>query len=147
MSNLIGFKCFECSREFNAAEIEYDCLACGGNLDALYDYDRVGARLTKERLAADRNLTIWRYRELLPIEESSAVPPLAVGWTPIYDCPALASHRCQPLAIHFTTRQERQSIEHQHGVGVGRQWRARHCASVICLTVILKPTELRRRRL
>jgi threonine synthase len=46
--------------------------------------------LTRERLAADRNFTIWRYRPLLPIEESSVVPPLTVGWTPIYDAGDLA---------------------------------------------------------
>ncbi|HKP85730.1 MAG TPA: threonine synthase, partial [Blastocatellia bacterium] len=91
MNNVIGFKCFECSREFNVGEVEYVCPACGGNLDALYDYDRIGARLTKQSLAENRNLTIWRYAELLPIEESSPVPPLAVGWTPVYDCRALAS--------------------------------------------------------
>jgi threonine synthase len=91
MNNVIGFKCFECSSEFNAAEIEYACPACGGNLDTLYDYDRIRARFTKARLAADRNYTIWRYAELLPIEESSKRPPLAVGWTPIYDCQSLAS--------------------------------------------------------
>lgn len=91
MSNFTGFKCIECARSFNAAEIEYACPACGGNLDVLYDYQQIGARFSKATLAADRNFTIWRYRALLPIEDSSPVPPLTVGWTPIYDCPQLAS--------------------------------------------------------
>ena len=91
MSNTIGFKCVECSRSFSAGEIEYICAECGGNLDVLYDYDRVGQQLDKTTLAADRNFTIWRYRALLPIEASSPVPPLTVGWTPIYNCPQLAS--------------------------------------------------------
>ena len=90
MNNVAGFKCFECAREFRGA-VEYVCPACGGNLDVLYDYDAVAARLTRARLAADRNLSMWRYRPLLPIEESSAVPPLTVGWTPLYDCPKLAA--------------------------------------------------------
>jgi threonine synthase len=91
MNNLIGFKCFECARSFSPGEIEYVCPDCGGNLDALYDYDRIGKQLNKAKLAADRNLTIWRYRALLPIEDISLAPPLAVGWTPIYDCPRLAA--------------------------------------------------------
>jgi threonine synthase len=91
MSNVVDFKCVECARSFKANEIEYICPACGGNLDVLYDYDRIGQKLNKTTLAADRNLTIWRYRALLPIEDSSPVPPLIVGWTPIYDCPRLAS--------------------------------------------------------
>ena len=91
MSNVIGFRCFDCARQFRRDEVEYVCPACGGNLDVLYDYDYVGARLTKARLAVDRNLSMWRYRPLLPIADASPVPPLAVGWTPLYDCPRLAA--------------------------------------------------------
>jgi threonine synthase len=91
MSYVIAFKCFECARSFSPGEIEYVCPDCGGNLDALYDYERAGRELNKASLAADRNLTIWRYRALLPIEDVSLAPPLAVGWTPIYDCPRLAA--------------------------------------------------------
>jgi len=90
VSNLVGLECVECARRFGVGEVEYVCAGCGGNLDALYDYDRIREQLTRERLASDRNLTIWRYRPLLPIEEGSSVPPLTVGWTPIYDCPQLA---------------------------------------------------------
>jgi threonine synthase len=90
MKHVDGFKCFDCARESRPAEVEYVCPRCGGNLDVMYDYDRVKARLNRETLSADRNFTMWRYRALLPIHESSAVPPLTVGWTPIYDCSRLA---------------------------------------------------------
>jgi threonine synthase len=90
MSNVTGFKCVECARAFGVSEIEYVCPVCSGNLDVLYDYERIGRWLNKATLATDRNFTIWRYRALLPIEDSSSVPPLTVGWTPIYDCPQLA---------------------------------------------------------
>lgn len=91
MSNLTGFSCLECARLFSVSEIEYVCPECGGNLDARYDYIRAAKKLTKAILASDRNYTIWRYRPLLPIEDSSPVPPLSVGCTPVYDCPRLAS--------------------------------------------------------
>src|SRR5262249_38146581 len=91
MSNVIGFKCVECSSEHRVSEVEYVCPACSGNLDVRYDYERVSQQLSRATLAADRNLIIWRYWALLPIEDSSPVPPLTVGWTPIYDCPRLAS--------------------------------------------------------
>lgn len=91
MNNVVGFKCFECERSFSVSEIEYVCPDCGGNLDVVYDYERIGKELNKATLAADRDLTIWRYRALLPIEDVSLAPRLAVGWTPIYDCPRLAS--------------------------------------------------------
>src|SRR5215831_13746792 len=91
MSAAIGFQCVACGRKLDTSEAEYVCPRCAGNLDVLYDYDRVARSFGKAQLAADRNLTIWRYRALLPIEPSSAVPPLTVGWTPVYDCRSLAS--------------------------------------------------------
>jgi threonine synthase len=91
MNYVTGFKCVECSRSFGVSEIEYVCPDCGGNVDVLYDYERIGEQLNKATLTADRNFTIWRYRALLPIEDISLAPPLAVGWTPIYDCPRLAA--------------------------------------------------------
>jgi threonine synthase len=88
-SSVEGFKCFECAREY-LGETEDVCPSCGGNLDVRYDYERVKTRLSMTSLAADRDFTMWRYRPLLPIDESSVVPPLTVGWTPIYDCKRLA---------------------------------------------------------
>ena len=90
MNNVEGFKCVECGREHRIGETEYVCVSCGGNLDLVYDYGRVRALLTKASLTGDRNFTMWRYRALLPIEDSAAVPPLTVGWTPIYDSSTLA---------------------------------------------------------
>jgi threonine synthase len=90
MNNVAGLKCVECGHEHRVGETEYVCAMCGGNLDVLYDYDRVRAQLSKASLAGDHNFTMWRYRALLPIEDSSAVPPLTVGWTPIYECAHLA---------------------------------------------------------
>src|ERR1051325_9883709 len=91
LEHLVGFRCFDCARQFGRDQIEYVCSACGGNRDGLYDYDAVGAQWTKARLAANRDFSMWRYRPLLPIVASSPVPPLAVGWTPLYDCPPLAA--------------------------------------------------------
>jgi len=90
MNNVLGFKCVECAGTYNPSEIEYVCPACGGNLEVLYDYGSIRKRFTKEWLAANRDLTMWRYRALLPIADTSQVPPLALGWTPVYDCKPLA---------------------------------------------------------
>ncbi|MBP6823829.1 MAG: threonine synthase [Acidobacteria bacterium] len=90
MNNVAGFKCLECMRTFRVDEINYICPECGGNLDVLYDYEQIAARISKAALAADRNFTIWRYRALLPVEDTSPVPLLSVGWTPLYDVPRLA---------------------------------------------------------
>jgi threonine synthase len=99
MSNASGYKCFECGRESGLADTQYVCPSCGGNLDVVYDYDKIGSVLNKASLAADPNLTIWRYRALLPIDDSSPVPELTVGWTPIYDCKSLADRGVGRLLI------------------------------------------------
>ena len=91
MSNVTGFQCLECNQTFGINEIQYVCPACGGNLDVLYDYKQIAEQFSKASLATNRNLSIWRYRPLLPMEDSSPVPPLTVGWTPLYDCPRLAA--------------------------------------------------------
>jgi threonine synthase len=50
----------------------------------VYDYERIGQRLTKENLAGDPEWSIWRYIDLLPIGNRDLLPPLQVGWTPLY---------------------------------------------------------------
>lgn len=91
MQNVSGFQCLECARTFRVDKIKYVCPECGGNLDVRYDYERISQQFSKAVLAADPNFTMWRYRALLPIADSSPVPPLAVGWTPLYDAPRLAA--------------------------------------------------------
>jgi threonine synthase len=34
---------------------------------------------------------MWRYKPLLPIAPESTVPPLRVGWTPLYEAPRVAA--------------------------------------------------------
>jgi threonine synthase len=90
MSNVLSLNCVECGRSHRAGEVEYVCQTCEGNLDVQYDYEKVRSEFNKNSLAGDHNFTIWRYRPLLPIEPESQVPPLTVGWTPIYNCSRIA---------------------------------------------------------
>ncbi len=80
----------DCSREHLPDAASYVCLSCGGNLDVIYDYPRIRKEFSRSSLAADGNLTIWRYRPLLPLEKNSRPLPLPVGWTPSFNCPRLA---------------------------------------------------------
>ena len=63
---------------------------CGGILDIIYDYDYIKTTLTKEKLAAREDRSMWRYRELLPVEETTPNTPLRVGWSPLYEADRLA---------------------------------------------------------
>ena len=82
-------KCVRCGRTYEATPDLTVC-ACGGILDITYDYDFIKARLTKETLANRAERSMWRYRELLPIEEDTAPTTLRVGWSPLYEEPRLA---------------------------------------------------------
>ncbi len=92
MDHVIGLKCTICGQMYGVDEVQYVCPKHGddGILDVVYDYERIAARFTKEYLAASRDFTIWRYKPLLPVEPDSPVPPLRVGWTPLYPAPRLA---------------------------------------------------------
>ena len=82
-------KCVKCGRTYDALPTLTSC-ACGGILDIVYDYEYIKASLTKEILASRRDNSMWRYRELLPIEETTQPTPLRVGWSPLYQADALA---------------------------------------------------------
>ena len=89
LKNVKCAKCVKCGKEYPATPDVTTC-ECGGILDIVYDYDYIKSRLTKEKLAARKDLTMWRYRELLPIEEETENTPLRVGNTPLYEEPRLA---------------------------------------------------------
>ena len=82
-------KCVRCGRTYEAVPDLTVC-ECGGILDITYDYDYIKSRLTKKTLANRAERSMWRYRELLPIEEDTAPTPLRVGWSPLYEEPRLA---------------------------------------------------------
>ena len=89
MRNVKYGKCVRCGKTYEAAPDLTTC-ECGGILDITYDYEYIKTRLTKEVLANRAERSMWRYRELLPIEEATAPTPLRVGWSPLYEEPRLA---------------------------------------------------------
>ena len=92
MDHVRGLKCMICGAEYGVDEVMYVCPKHGdeGILDVVYDYGLIGQRLTREKLAADPTDSIWRYKPLLPVKADSPVPPLQVGWTPLYRARRLA---------------------------------------------------------
>jgi len=86
MDHVKGLRCVLCGGEYGVEETLYTCPRCGvdGILDIVYDYGLIGQRLSKERLAQNPEHSIWRYADLLPIADRYLIPPLQVGWTPLY---------------------------------------------------------------
>lgn len=89
MKNVKYGRCVRCGREYAAVPDLTNC-ECGGILDIIYDYDYIKTKLTKQVLAARTERSMWRYRELLPVEEDTPEPPLRVGWSPLYEADRLA---------------------------------------------------------
>ena len=89
MKNVICARCVKCGKEYEAVPNLENC-SCGGILDVIYDYDYIKTKLTKEILSKRTDYSMWRYREVLPIEEDTENTPLRVGWSPLYDAQRLA---------------------------------------------------------
>ena len=80
MSYVKGLRCRECGREYPKAPINI-CEFCFGPLEVVYRYDEI-ARALRREVIASRPATMWRYRELLPLDHAPTVG-LDVGFTPL----------------------------------------------------------------
>src|SRR3989338_4505345 len=87
MSFIKGLKCRECHRLYKAEAI-YVCEFCFGSLEVDYDYDKIKSVLSRERIEKGPK-SIWRYRDLLPIEGEPTVGYHA-GFTPLFKADNLA---------------------------------------------------------
>ena len=92
MDHITHLKCLICGKEYRPDEIAYVCPDHGneGIVDVQYDYDLIGRRISQGDLLHSTNHTIWRYKPLLPVDPQAVVPPLTVGWTPLYRTTRLA---------------------------------------------------------
>ena len=82
-----NLKCRECGRLYPKQAIHV-CDFDFGPLEAAYDYDAIRAVLTREVIES-RPQTMWRYRELLPIDSEPTVGT-QVGFTPLVKADRLA---------------------------------------------------------
>jgi threonine synthase len=81
------FKCTLCGDEYEAGEVRYVCPKHGdeGILDTIFDYKKIAATTTPNMICDSRDYSIWRYSDLLPLDNPpESAPPLQVGWTPLY---------------------------------------------------------------
>jgi threonine synthase len=92
LENVLCLQCLICGKQYRPGKVDYICPEHGdeGILDVQYDYDFIGRQITKEALLGSNNLSIWRYLPLLPIHPGATIPPLSVGWTPLYPSRHLA---------------------------------------------------------
>jgi threonine synthase len=81
MAKVLGLRCRECGTEFEL-QATHVCEMCFGPLDVVFDYAALKKTVTRERIEQGPP-TMWRYRDLLPIEDSMPVVSLGEGFTPL----------------------------------------------------------------
>ena len=87
-STLTGLVCSMCGATLPADRPATTCPECGKVLFAAYDLDAARAGMTPAALAV-RPFDLWRYAELLPVQDVAAAPKLGEGGTPLHAVPTL----------------------------------------------------------
>jgi threonine synthase len=77
-------QCFDCQKAFPVGETGFRCKSCGGLLEAKFDLEE-----KREPRWNNRQLSVWKYRELLPIEGEKYIVSLAEGGTGLHHCKRL----------------------------------------------------------
>src|SRR5688572_837353 len=86
MSFVTGLACHLCGKEYPAQAL-WVCSECLGPLRVSYDYDAMRGKVTRELIESRPN-SLWRYRELLPVEEPRT--GFHSGFTPLVRADRLA---------------------------------------------------------
>ncbi len=81
-SYLTHLECTACGALHAATELQTLCRECGKVLYARYDLAAARASMTKEALR-DRPFTLWRYHEVLPVQDPACAVTLGEGGTPL----------------------------------------------------------------
>jgi threonine synthase len=80
--NVTHLECALCHLKHEARRLLNLCRECGKPLLVRYDLWQAARTLTRESLAG-RRADLWRYREVLPVENDENIVSLGEGWTPL----------------------------------------------------------------
>jgi len=80
------FQCSECGQCFEPEQVTYNCLTCGGNLDAHFSFEKNPDEINQSAILESGEASIWRYAPLLaaPDPGFKNTPLHQVGLTPVY---------------------------------------------------------------
>ncbi len=87
---LTHLECSQCGKRFDAHRLQTFCSSCQAPLLARYDLEKV-ARTLKPQVIADRPRGLWRWAELLPVQQEANRVTLGEGDTPILELKRLAA--------------------------------------------------------
>jgi len=85
----VYLKCINCGSKYPLDEIIYTCSKCGDLLEVEFELEELKDRIGKSKWKR-RPISVWKYKEFLPISDESKIITLEEGGTPLYDCNKLA---------------------------------------------------------
>ena len=99
-------ECALCGLQHEAGIVQNLCRECGKPLLVRYDLERAAAAMRREDLVA-RSASLWRYREVLPVNDPASIVTFGEGWTPLLKADRLAS--ALPLKLELYIKDEGQN--------------------------------------
>jgi len=87
---LVRLDCTKCDRTYAPGAVLNLCTGCNAPLFARYDLERAARTLRPEALTT-RERSMWRYHEVLPVEDPAQRLSLGEGWTPLLRAPRLGA--------------------------------------------------------
>ncbi len=78
-------ECINCGTRYPTDEVIYFCRKCGDILEIKFDYDLTRDVLKKSGWRK-MPLSVWRYRDLMPINDASKIVSLNEGGTGLHKC-------------------------------------------------------------
>lgn len=104
--NVTHLECALCGLSHEARTLQNLCVECGKPLLVRYDLAKAAETLTPESLRS-RESSLWRYREVLPVENAENTVSLGEGWTPLFKTDKLAA--TLPVNIDLYIKDEGQN--------------------------------------
>ena len=85
MKNMTHQECINCGTKYYINDIIYFCRKCGDILEVKYDFNKLAKKLETSDW---RNvpLSVWRYKDFMPIEDVSKIISLNEGGTGLHSC-------------------------------------------------------------
>lgn len=81
MARVESLKCRECERSYPVAPIHV-CDFCFAPLEPVYDYEQIARTISRTKISSGPS-TVWRYVDLLPVDDEAPRVDLGAGFTPL----------------------------------------------------------------
>ena len=101
--NVTHLECANCHKTHEANVLQNLCLECGKPLLVRYDLEKAARTLTKESLKT-RPQNLWRYLEVLPVENTENIVSFGEGFTPLLKADTLSE--ALPLKLNLYIKDE-----------------------------------------